>query len=449
MPVSPFHKRLTRPGQAFLLLGAGAGAAWLAVRAREARQRRRARSAPQLPVSPTPARRLLVIAPHPDDETLALGGLIHQAIREGVDVRIVFLTSGDGFALCGALHSRGWPHARRMRDLARLREEEARAAARALGVPPEHVRFLGYPDRGLADLWLTHWSPERPYRSPHTGRRRAHSGEPYCGEALARELGDLLAELTPDHVYYPDSLDDHPDHWAAHCFTRMALVWGIPAATPVERTYLVHRGEWPQPLGEDRSLFLAPPAETRSLPITWESQPLDDAALAAKSAALAAHRTQLPLVGNFLRAFLRRNELLAEWHHPGSGFYPDARRDRPARQLCGGLDLAALEVDRRSSGASLRARLRGEPVPGITYSLAWAPLHAPEERSGARVRSFRGPAARRMEVPLPAEDPSWGDLLVAAFIRSGGVIWDRSPWYRVPAPEWVGSVEVEASGDTE
>src|SRR5436309_73025 len=48
-------------------------------------------------IANSPATRLLVVAPHPDDEVLAAGGLIHHVVSIGGQVRVVYLTDGDGF----------------------------------------------------------------------------------------------------------------------------------------------------------------------------------------------------------------------------------------------------------------------------------------------------------------------------------------------------------------
>src|SRR5512143_3590489 len=40
--------------------------------------------------------RLMVFAPHPDDETLGAGGLIQRVLATGGKVRVVFVTNGDG-----------------------------------------------------------------------------------------------------------------------------------------------------------------------------------------------------------------------------------------------------------------------------------------------------------------------------------------------------------------
>src|SRR5262245_52083561 len=53
--------------------------------------------------------RLLVVAPHPDDEVLAAGGLMQHVLAAGGQVRVVYLTNGDGY-----------------RDGVRLEEREAR-----------------------------------------------------------------------------------------------------------------------------------------------------------------------------------------------------------------------------------------------------------------------------------------------------------------------------------
>src|SRR5262245_642950 len=98
--------------------------------------------------------RVVVFAPHPDDETIGAGGLIHRLVREHASVQIVFMTSGDGYpdAVRAALHGRA-PHASDYLAYGRQREREGLAAARRLGVPADAVQFLGFPDGGLDALW--------------------------------------------------------------------------------------------------------------------------------------------------------------------------------------------------------------------------------------------------------------------------------------------------------
>lgn len=107
--------------------------------------------------------RLLVLAPHPDDEVIGCGGLIAQHLREHRAVRIVIATDG---AAAGD---------------AALREEESRRGIAALG--NAEVIFLGFRDRTLGDD---------------------------AGELLRRQL----LEFKPDLVLVPSPLEIHPDHVA-------------------------------------------------------------------------------------------------------------------------------------------------------------------------------------------------------------------------------------------
>ena len=81
---------------------------------------------------------LLVLAPHPDDESLGCGGLIAAAVQRGTPPMVVIVTDG------GMSHpnSRAYPR----RRLRATREAEARAAVAALGLPPDRIAFLGLRD---------------------------------------------------------------------------------------------------------------------------------------------------------------------------------------------------------------------------------------------------------------------------------------------------------------
>lgn len=83
-----------------------------------------------------------MVAPHPDDETLGAGCLLHEAARLGARCAVICLTDG------GASHpgSRLWPPER----MARAREAELRAAVAALA-PGAAVAALGLPDGGLPE----------------------------------------------------------------------------------------------------------------------------------------------------------------------------------------------------------------------------------------------------------------------------------------------------------
>jgi len=83
-------------------------------------------------------RSVLVVAPHPDDETLGLGATIAALNRRGASVRVLFLTDGE------ASHPAS-------PGLRRRRVGEAAVALAALGLPADRVERLGWADGGLAD----------------------------------------------------------------------------------------------------------------------------------------------------------------------------------------------------------------------------------------------------------------------------------------------------------
>jgi LmbE family N-acetylglucosaminyl deacetylase len=140
---------------------------------------------------------VLVIAPHPDDETIGCGGVLCLHARRGDNVAAVFLTSGE----LGLKHL--------ARDKAhQTREAEAARAAKILGI--KQIFFLR-----LAD-----W---------------------FVGDAIeqgAKKVRGILKRTKPGLIYLPHELEWHPDHKAALPILRGA--WkgsGIPE--PLLRAYEV------------------------------------------------------------------------------------------------------------------------------------------------------------------------------------------------------------------
>lgn len=140
------------------------------------------------------ARRILVAAPHPDDETLACGGALCRYVKEGTETYVLVLTDGAGLA---NVSSGG-------QDLASTRLLELRSAMEILGVPWESVVIWGEPDRSLE-----------------------------VSPRLLNRLEALLRKIRPDLCLIPSPYEHHPDHLAtAHLFIHLLpwLSWKIEVA---------------------------------------------------------------------------------------------------------------------------------------------------------------------------------------------------------------------------
>jgi len=122
-------------------------------------------------------RRVLVLAPHPDDETLGCGGTIATHAAAGDPVKVVFLTNGSQGDIKSQFDCSVY---------VQMRNQEATAACVLLGI--SDTEFWNYEDRSLSGA-----------------------------QGILVQILDLLNTYKPDMVYVPSPLEFHPDHRAA-CF---------------------------------------------------------------------------------------------------------------------------------------------------------------------------------------------------------------------------------------
>lgn len=185
-----------------------------------------------LPPLALPSAPVLVLSPHPDDETLASGGLIHALCAAGAQVRVIAVTDGEN-AYEDTM------------GLGPVREREQTAALRQLGVAAENILRLRLPDSSVA----------------------AH-------QAQLEE--QLLFELTPGSTLIaPWRGDFHPDHEA--CGRAAEVAAQQTGATLISCFFWTyHRGT---------------PALIRNLGL--RSFVLDPEAVRCKGEALQEHQSQL------------------------------------------------------------------------------------------------------------------------------------------------------------
>jgi LmbE family N-acetylglucosaminyl deacetylase len=267
-----------------------------------------------------PGDSLLIVAPHPDDESLCCGGIIDSARRIGARVSIVWVTFGDGFTWDAMVVERKLrPRAGTYKELAALRESEARAAAAVLNVESDSLYFLGYPDRGVLALLLDYYYPGTPWRSKFTGEHSVayedalDRGADYDGENLERDFQTVLERVQPTLVLAPSPQDTHPDHRGAGI-----LVWRAMSSRDglhKTRYWIVHGGHgWPKPRAHRPDLpeDVAP----RGIGMQWEQFALDPAARDAKLRAVKSHRTQIKVMGRDMESYVRATELYSRTPMP-------------------------------------------------------------------------------------------------------------------------------------
>jgi LmbE family N-acetylglucosaminyl deacetylase len=256
---------------------------------------------------------LLVVSPHPDDETLCCAGVLERVAHAGGRVSVVWITSGDASELSLLLVERSLlMTAAGARELAERRMREARAATALLGVPAAGQLFLGYPDRGIATLLAAHYRV--PYRSRFTAASAVpyadavFPGHPYTGQSLEEDFAAILARVRPNLVLAPSPSDGHPDHSAAGVLALRALA--RRGELSAVRLWIVHGGEgWPSPRGLYPGLPLTPAARGSGEPAAAFA--LAPAEEDTQLAALRAYDTQMRSLAPFLLAFVRTSELFS------------------------------------------------------------------------------------------------------------------------------------------
>jgi LmbE family N-acetylglucosaminyl deacetylase len=204
--------------------------------------------ADRLPVAPfecvVGSRGIVVVAPHPDDETLGCGGLIALARDEGRAIRVIVVSDG-----CGS-HPNSKSHP--PNKLRELRERETCAAVGALGIEEAALTFLRLPDRHV---------PDKGDEAERAARAIA---------AVAQEIGASAIFATWRH-------DPHRDHQAA---------WRIAALA--QRTRPRDAALIAYPIWGWR---LPPQTPLPSRPKGWRLA--IDRVLPRKRRAIAAHRSQI------------------------------------------------------------------------------------------------------------------------------------------------------------
>ena len=263
--------------------------------------------------------RILILAPHPDDEVLGCGGVIQKAVEMKLPLRIVFFTYGDNNQWSFIVY-RKHPVLRRKgaRGMGLVRHDEALAATQTLGVPPEQLTFLGYPDFRTLNIWYAHWGNRRPAKSMLTRVKSVpyanafRPGAPYKGEEVLQDLETILREFKPTKIFVSHPGDHHPDHRSFYLFTRVAL-WDLEKEMkPALYPYLIHYKGWPKPRGY-YPLESSEPPQLFKEKIPWQTLSLKPEEIERKHSAIKKHQSQYDYSARYLLSFIRSNELFGDF----------------------------------------------------------------------------------------------------------------------------------------
>lgn len=113
--------------------------------------------------------RILVLAPHPDDESLGCGGTIAHYTKMGKEICVAFISKGDAVEI-------------KVDNVVEVRRAEAKKAAEILGI--KHLVFMDFPDAALNQHY----------------------------DKIKQSMRDVIDKYNPDIVFSPSPIDLHNDH---------------------------------------------------------------------------------------------------------------------------------------------------------------------------------------------------------------------------------------------
>jgi len=267
--------------------------------------------------------RVLIFAPHPDDETLGTAGIIQKAAAAGAEVRVMYLTNGEHNQLAFIVYEKRFVIKQKaLIHMGEVRRKEAISAMKLLGVPEENLIFLGYPDFGTLAIFLRYWGDVKPFKNMLTRVSNVPYKDAltpnalYKGESVLWDVESVLRKYKPTKIFVTNPVDTNRDHRAAYLFLQVAL-WDLKGQIPEPKIYqyLIHCYSWPLPRNYHPELYTNTPDILGKSQITWQSSGLSDKEVEAKHNAILLYRSQCSDSAFYLTAFARKNELF--------GIYPE------------------------------------------------------------------------------------------------------------------------------
>lgn len=280
--------------------------------------------------------RILILAPHPDDETIACAGIIQKAISVGASVNVMYLTNGDHNELAFIVFEKRITFRKNeFIYMGEIRKKEAIKAMKSLGLDEKKLIFLGYPDFGTFVLFRDYWQSAKPYKSILT---RVSSvpykddfsyGSGYLPENALVDIERVLQEVKPTKIFVSHPADTNYDHKTLYLFLEVALAdlkKELPA--PKVYPYLIHCSSWPMPRHYHPELTLTAPDKFIGSEIGWKKFDLTQEQLTAKYKAILCYRSQTRSSAFYLLAFARKNELFGDYPQINAKIIPKPAKEK-------------------------------------------------------------------------------------------------------------------------
>lgn len=265
--------------------------------------------------------RVLILAPHPDDETIGAAGLIQEALKIGAKVKVALFTNGDNNELAFIVYEKRFTFRKKeFLHMGEVRRKETLAAMEFLGLNQDNIVSLGYPDFGTMKILTRYWGETKPYRSMFPRQTKVvypeamSPGVPYVGESILKDLKRIILDFKPTKIFVSHPADHNQDHQSLYLFLRLAL-WEDAGQTPQPEIfpYLIHVVGWPKPRGFHPEIELTPPEGLEDNNISWQKLALTDEEIKKKQNAVSFYKSQIECDPPYLFTFVRQNEIFGDY----------------------------------------------------------------------------------------------------------------------------------------
>ncbi len=264
--------------------------------------------------------RILILAPHPDDEAIATAGVIQRALKADSKIKVVCYTNGDNNELAFIVYEKRLTLRRReLIHMGEVRMRETVEAMGYLGVSKDDILFLGYPDFGTMEILTKYWGNVKPFRALSTRSSKVpypeclSPGAPYLGESILKDLKRIIVDFKPTRIFVSSPVDTNRDHRSLYLFLQIAL-WDLEKVINKPRvfSYVIHVVGWPKPRGYHPELGLDPPSNL--IGMSWSKLSLTPEEIKIKYDCLSFYKSQIEYDKPYLFTFARKNEIFGE--HP-------------------------------------------------------------------------------------------------------------------------------------